>query len=160
MATAYIGERGVRCAVSPRSHASTVAMAKLVLCLLVAATLAVFTAAVPRPDEKYTDKFDNINVEEVFSNKRLYKRYFDCIMDKPGAKCTSDAELLKKFVPDALGNGCSKCTDKQKEIAGKVLRYLLANDRESYNVLKAKFDPDGTYEKKYKDMLAAEGIEI
>lgn len=135
-------------------------MTKLVLCLLAAAALAVFAAAAPRPEEKYTDKFDNVNVEEILSNKRLFKRYFNCMMEKPGAKCSTEGELLKKLVPDALSNECSKCTAKQKEIAEKVLRFLLANDRESYDALRAKFDPDGNFEKKYKDMIEAAGIKL
>lgn len=57
----------------------------LVLCVVLAAVLA--------DEEKYTDKFDNINLQEILENKRLLISYFNCIMDK--GKCTAEGKELK-----------------------------------------------------------------
>lgn len=51
-----------------------------------------------RPEEHYTDKFDNIDVDQVLSNDRLLKRYVDCLLERPNVKCPSEAlELKSKY---------------------------------------------------------------
>lgn len=44
-------------------------------------------------DEKYTDKYDNIDIQEILDNKRLLHSYIDCIMDR--GKCTPEGKELK-----------------------------------------------------------------
>lgn len=48
-----------------------------------------------RPQEHYTDRFDNINVDQILKNDRLLMRYIDCLMDKPNVKCPNEALELK-----------------------------------------------------------------
>lgn len=43
--------------------------------------------------ETYSDKYDNVDVDEILNNQRLYQKYFDCIMGK--GKCTADGTELK-----------------------------------------------------------------
>lgn len=64
---------------------------KVVLALLFC---AVVVAARPgAPKGSYTTKYDNIDLEEILSNERLYKKYFDCLTNK--GKCTPDGKELK-----------------------------------------------------------------
>ncbi len=42
---------------------------------------------------KFTTKYDNVNLDEILSNERLFKQYTDCILDK--GKCTTDGGELK-----------------------------------------------------------------
>lgn len=47
--------------------------------------------------DKYTTKFDSVNIEQILKNERLLKNYMDCLMER-GA-CTPDgSELKSKFL--------------------------------------------------------------
>jgi hypothetical protein len=56
-------------------------------------------------------------------------------------------------VADALQTDCAKCTDKQKEGAEKVIKFLYKNKPTEWKELQEKYDPDNTYLKKYEDKL-------
>lgn len=61
---------------------------KVVLVLALIAAVAV-----ARPGDKYTTKYDNIDLDEILNNERLYKRYFNCLANR--GKCTPDGKELK-----------------------------------------------------------------
>jgi hypothetical protein len=61
--------------------------------------------------------------------------------------------LLSAHVKDAIQTGCSKCSDKQKESAQKIIRFLYSKKPEQWKLLQEKYDPDNTYATKYKDIL-------
>lgn len=63
-------------------------------------------------------------------------------------------------IPDALTNECSKCSEKQKEISEKVVRHILEKERDAWQELKAKFDPEGIYEKRYEKLADEKGVKI
>lgn len=44
-------------------------------------------------DEKYTTKYDNVDLDEIIGNKRLLKNYVNCLLDK--GNCTPDGQELK-----------------------------------------------------------------
>ncbi|XP_014277114.1 ejaculatory bulb-specific protein 3 [Halyomorpha halys] len=113
---------------------------KLVILLL------VMLAAVASAD-KYTTQYDNIDIDEILSNDRLYKKYYDCLMGK--GKCTPDGQELKKNMPDAITTDCSKCSEKQKVGSQKVLKFMLDKKESDYTNLEKVFDPTGTYRKKH-----------
>ncbi|GLH08215.1 Chemosensory protein 9 [Gryllus bimaculatus] len=65
--------------------------------------------------------------------------------------CTKEGCFLKAVVPDALGNECSKCNDKQKRIAGKILSNLLQFHRDGYwNEILNKYDPTGEFRRRHE----------
>lgn len=43
--------------------------------------------------DKYTSKYDNINLQEILDNKRLLFAYIDCMMGR--AKCSPEGKELK-----------------------------------------------------------------
>lgn len=50
--------------------------------------------ALARPnDDHYTDRYDNVDLDEILSNKRLLLPYIKCMLDQ--GKCTPDAKELK-----------------------------------------------------------------
>jgi hypothetical protein len=59
---------------------------------LMAAT-ALAGAARIRRDEKYTTKYDNINVDEILESDRLRDNYVNCVLEK--GKCTPEGTELK-----------------------------------------------------------------
>ncbi|XP_046398045.1 ejaculatory bulb-specific protein 3-like [Ischnura elegans] len=115
--------------------------------LLVSCLVAVAYAGRIYRDTKYTNKYDNVNVDEILRSDRLVKNYFDCLMDK--GPCTPEGSELKKSIPDALQTECSKCSEKQKEKSHKVIRHLIENKPDMWSQLEAKWDPTGEYRKKY-----------
>nr|AMA98182.1 chemosensory protein [Blattella germanica] len=118
-----------------------------IACLLVVAVTLAECARIRR-DDKYTTRYDNINIDEILSNDRVLKNYIKCLLDQ--GPCTAEGSELKKTIPDALTTGCSKCNEKQKEAAKKVIKHLTEKKAEDWKKLEAKYDPEGIYESKYK----------
>ncbi|KAL1493828.1 hypothetical protein ABEB36_009514 [Hypothenemus hampei] len=109
-------------------------------------------------NEKYTSKYDNIDVDEILKSERLLRNYMNCLLDI--GRCTLDGQELKKNLPDMTETGCSKCTKKQKEIGTKVLKYLIENKKDYFNELEIKYDPEKRYKKRYRENLKKQGINI
>lgn len=120
--------------------------------LIVAVALMCMVAvAWGKPASTYTDKWDNINVDEILESQRLLKAYVDCLMDR--GRCTPDGKALKETLPDALENECSKCTEKQKSGSDKVIRHLVNKRPDLWKELSTKYDPDNIYQDKYKTQI-------
>ncbi|XP_059479527.1 ejaculatory bulb-specific protein 3-like [Neocloeon triangulifer] len=96
----------------------------------------------------YTNRYDHVAIENVLSSPRLMKNFHWCIMGR--GPCTSEGAELKKIIPEALKSDCSRCTERQKVQAGKVLLYLLQHRPEWWKELVEKYDPDGRLRKKYE----------
>nr|NP_001296021.1 ejaculatory bulb-specific protein 3-like precursor [Plutella xylostella]ACJ04672.1 chemosensory protein [Plutella xylostella] len=123
-------------------------MQKLTLaCLLVAVA-----AAAARPnDSHYTDRYDNVNLDELISNRRLLVPYVKCVLDQ--GKCSPDGKELKEHIQEALENNCGKCTDKQREGTRKMIGHPINHEQEFWDQLIAKYDPERKYVSKYEKEL-------
>ncbi|KAF4524961.1 hypothetical protein B566_EDAN014478 [Ephemera danica] len=121
---------------------------RLVL-LLLSFVVALVVAAPPR--DKYTDRFDNINLDQILNNNRILGNYINCLLGK--GTCTAEGRELKRTLPDALSTDCSKCNPKQKEAAEKVINFLMKNRRADWDKLEKKFDPSGAYRKRFEANL-------
>nr|AUF72997.1 chemosensory protein [Anoplophora chinensis] len=108
--------------------------------------------------QKYTTKFDNVDLDNILKNERLLRNYMNCLLDK--GKCSSDAVELKKVIPEALENECEKCSEKHRDGVKKVIKYLVENKRDYWNELLAKYDPEGNYRKKYEELSKKEEVQI
>nr|APC94217.1 chemosensory protein 4 [Pyrrhalta maculicollis] len=106
--------------------------------------------------DKYTTKFDNVNLDEILKSDRLLKNYVDCVMDR--GKCTPDGKELKDHIGDALETDCEKCSEKQRNGSVQVIKYLVKNKRPMFDELSEKYDPKGNYRNRHKEELAKEGI--
>nr|AUF72999.1 chemosensory protein [Anoplophora chinensis] len=104
-----------------------------------------------RADDKYTTKYDNVDLDEIIKSDRLLKNYVNCLLDK--GNCTPDGAELKKVLPDALLTDCSKCSETQKKGSKKIIRHLIDNKPDWYKELEAKYDKEGVYKKKYEEEL-------
>ncbi|EDS38042.1 chemosensory protein 1 [Culex quinquefasciatus] len=123
--------------------------------LLIVFALVALVAA---QDSTYTNKYDHIDVEEILKSDRLFKNYYNCLIDQ--GPCTPDAAELKQSLPDALENNCSKCTPKQKETGYKVISSLIENRPAEWAVLQDKYDPERKFVEKYREEAAAAGIKL
>nr|QEV81556.1 chemosensory protein 14 [Grapholita molesta] len=103
-------------------------------------------------DEKYTDKYDKIDLDEILGNKRLLQAYVNCILDK--GKCTPEGKELKDTIRDAMTTSCEKCTEQQRKGARKVVKHLKEKEPEYWNQIKAKYDPGDKFQESYEAFLA------
>jgi hypothetical protein len=60
---------------------------------IVVAALLLTEAARIRRDDKYTTKYDNINVDEILASNRLVDNYIKCLLDQ--GRCSPDGTELK-----------------------------------------------------------------
>ncbi|XP_041984367.1 ejaculatory bulb-specific protein 3-like [Aricia agestis] len=111
---------------------------------------AVLALAAAAP-ETYTDKFDNINLDEVMGNDRLLQSYFKCLIDE--GPCTAEGNELKSHMGEAVKNECAKCTDAQKNGTRKMIKFLVKEKPDMWNALRAKYDPENIYYNKHKAEL-------
>nr|CAJ01448.1 hypothetical protein [Apis mellifera] len=126
-----------------------------IICLVLMAAIVLVAA---RPDESYTSKFDNINVDEILHSDRLLNNYFKCLMDE--GRCTAEGNELKRVLPDALATDCKKCTDKQREVIKKVIKFLVENKPELWDSLANKYDPDKKFRVKFEEEAKKLGINV
>ena len=61
--------------------------------------------------------------------------------------------VCTELLPDALQTECSKCSDKQKEGAKKVVKFLMEEKPDMWKEIQGKYDPDGTYKKLLEGQL-------
>nr|AGZ04934.1 chemosensory protein 6 [Laodelphax striatellus] len=97
---------------------------------------------------RYTTRFDSIDVEVILKNERIFKRYMDCLLDK--GRCTPEARELKRLLPEALKTECLKCSEVQRRQGAKVMAFIIKNKRPYWDLLLAKYDPQGVFRAKYK----------
>jgi Insect pheromone-binding family, A10/OS-D len=69
------------------------AMARLLLLGFVLSTAVALTVQAALPPAKYTDKYDNVNLDRILSNGRILTNYIKCLMDE--GPCTSEGRELK-----------------------------------------------------------------
>ena len=108
--------------------------------------------------DKYTDKYDNINLQEILNNDRFLRAYIDCVLYN--GKCTAEGQTLKENLKDGLETGCEKCTEKQEEGVETTVEFLIESKPEIWEEVTKVLDPTGKYRKKYEDRAAAKGIKI
>lgn len=56
---------------------------------------------------------------------------------------------FSEFLPDALKTNCGKCSQKQKDGARKVIKFLVKNKPDVWEKILKKLDPEGVYMTKY-----------
>ncbi|XP_071876905.1 chemosensory protein 3 [Bombus fervidus] len=138
------------------------AMHQILTCLFLVMAI-VYTVA--RPDnltpnlfpnniismEKYPEKFDHINVDEIMKNERLFDSYYKCAVDD--TKCTIERRNIRDFLSEALATECLKCTEKQKEIINKLVHFLITKRQKVWDHVMSKHDPENTYKYKYEERV-------
>ncbi|XP_068083941.1 uncharacterized protein [Anabrus simplex] len=102
--------------------------------------------------EKYSDRYDNINIDEILHNDRLLKKYRECLNAPTDANCPEDGKLLRGVVGEGLTTDCAKCTDKQKINALRGVGYLVKNRPEVWREVESKYDPTGIYLSKHPEL--------
>lgn len=68
--------------------------------------------------------------------------------------------FIPAHIKDAMQTSCSKCTEKQKKGARKVVRHIRAKEQDYWKQILAKYDPEDQYKENYESFLAAEDWEV
>ncbi|KAF4529196.1 hypothetical protein B566_EDAN011442 [Ephemera danica] len=71
-------------------------------CFVAVLVLVSVALSLAVPQESYTTKWDNINVEEILTSDRLLKNYMNCVVDK--GKCTPDASELQHMTRSPMSS--------------------------------------------------------
>ncbi|XP_022188885.1 ejaculatory bulb-specific protein 3 isoform X2 [Nilaparvata lugens] len=121
-------------------------MKSIILLVFVSMSAMVYRCRADEPS--YPTSWDNVNIDEVLGNERLVQNYAKCLLEK--GSCSPEGTELKKAIPDALKTGCTKCSDKQKAGAQKVIKWLVQKKPELWKEVVDKYDPSGEYTKKYE----------
>ncbi|XP_076302654.1 ejaculatory bulb-specific protein 3-like [Lasioglossum baleicum] len=116
------------------------------ICLVLFALFAIVCVTA----ENYTTKYDDVDVDRILQNNRILTNYIKCMLDE--GPCTNEGRELKKILPDALSTGCSKCNEKQKYTANKVINYLRTKKPKDWERLSAKYDSNGEYKKRFDNL--------
>ncbi|XP_046400598.1 ejaculatory bulb-specific protein 3 [Ischnura elegans] len=111
------------------------------------AFLLFFVCVVAAAENKYTNKYDNVDVDKILNNARILNNYIKCLMEE--GPCTAEGRELKRTLPDALKTECSKCSEKQKVTAERVIKHLMDNRSRDWQRLLNKYDPSGEYQRKF-----------
>lgn len=80
--------------ISRQKHTSSNRGIKMIKLLAVFCCLFAATVTVQAAPEKYTTKYDNVNIDEILNNDRLVASYFKCLMET--GKCTPEGEEIKR----------------------------------------------------------------
>ncbi|XP_031351279.1 ejaculatory bulb-specific protein 3 [Photinus pyralis] len=119
-----------------------------IISILVLVCVGVALSASPT---KYTNKYDNINIDTILQNDRVLNNYLKCLMEE--GPCTAEGRELRKTLPDALASGCSKCNERQKQTSEKVIRHLMTKRKRDWERLTRKYDPKGEYKRRYEEFV-------
>lgn len=65
--------------------------AAIAVCFLFAAV--VLARPEDKKEEKYTDRYDNVDLDEIIGNDKILSNYMDCCLDR--GRCTPDGKELK-----------------------------------------------------------------
>ncbi|GBP07779.1 Putative odorant-binding protein A10 [Eumeta japonica] len=104
----------------------------------------------------YTTKYDDVDLDEILANERLLTGYVNCLLGK--GRCTPDGKELKaqlncyhvtENLPDAIEDGCIKCSDKQKLGSERVMHYIIDHRPDDWAKLEEIYNPDGSYRNNY-----------
>ncbi|CAH4030594.1 unnamed protein product [Pieris brassicae] len=79
------------------------------------------------------------------------KSYILCFLGE--GKCTPEGNDISKWIPDAVGNTCQNCSDKQKVLVAKMIKTMMDEHKEDWEKLKSKYDPEHTHAEELKQFV-------
>nr|AHC05676.1 chemosensory protein [Chilo suppressalis] len=105
---------------------------------------------------KYDRRYDYLDLDTLFLNKRLVGNYVDCLIN--AQRCTPEGKQLKRILPEALRTKCIRCTETQKKTAVKVIKRLKYEFPEEWAKLSSRWDPTGDFTRYFEEYLDNENF--
>ncbi|XP_045501720.1 uncharacterized protein LOC123698934 [Colias croceus] len=103
---------------------------------------------------KYDERYDYLDVDAIFNNKRLVRNYVDCLIN--GLRCTPEGKALRRLLPEALRTKCVRCSERQKKTAVKIIKRLKSDFPDEWAKLSSRWDPTGDFTRYFEVFLANE----
>nr|QNL14939.1 chemosensory protein 2 [Aulacocentrum confusum] len=103
---------------------------------LLVLVVSLMLAAVYADDEKYSDKYDTLDIDAALADDATRNKYFNCFIGN--GPCTEDAAYWKNNFPEAVVTKCAKCTDWQKTAFDKIAAWYAENDEQAWTALMEK----------------------
>jgi len=129
----------------------------LTIVCCIAAVSVIMIQAAPAP-QKYTTKYDNVDIDNILNNDRLLNNYFKCLMET--GKCTPEGEEIKQWLPEAMKNKCADCSERQRKGSEKIIKFLSENKTDMWKQLETKYDPQGIYRQLYQEEAKRLNIQV
>ncbi|KYN04073.1 PREDICTED: ejaculatory bulb-specific protein 3-like [Cyphomyrmex costatus] len=104
-------------------------MARLSLTVTIIAIALVCVFAAEK--ELYSDRYDDINIEDILANEKLRTQYYNCLAGIARCK-TADAKFFSDVIGEALQTQCRKCTEKQKNLLDTLVDWYTKNKPEDW----------------------------
>ncbi|XP_012218565.1 ejaculatory bulb-specific protein 3 [Linepithema humile] len=107
--------------------------------------ISIALACVLAQEELYSAQYDNIDIVHLFENAEARQCVYNCFMDVGPCDSQSQFGNLKFFkgiFPEALHDGCKKCTEKQKEYLKYITDWYTTNEPDAWNALLTKIQND------------------
>ncbi|CAG5049097.1 unnamed protein product [Parnassius apollo] len=101
--------------------------------------------------EKYTNRYDDLNIEDVLTNRRFLVSFIKCVLEI--GKCSPEGRELKSHIREALANNCARCTEPQRRSTLLVIAHLVNSEPDYWKQLTEKYDRDHKYAKRYEAQL-------
>ncbi|XP_018313543.1 ejaculatory bulb-specific protein 3 [Mycetomoellerius zeteki] len=112
-------------------------MARLSNIALIVAVNVLVLMCILAEEERYTDKYDNVDYRTALNNKTVRDSYYDCFMEI--APCQTPTQIaLTSIFSEAHQTKCKKCTEKQKEIFSAVSDWYIKNNPDKWQLIVAK----------------------
>nr|UNG39407.1 chemosensory protein 13 [Apocheima cinerarius] len=104
--------------------------------------------------QPYDSRYDYLDVDAIFTSKRLVRNYVDCLINSN--RCTPEGKALKRLLPEALRTKCVRCSERQKRTAVKIIRRLKYEYPDEWAKLSVRWDPTGDFTRYFEEFLAKE----
>ncbi|EEB19859.1 ejaculatory bulb-specific protein 3 precursor, putative [Pediculus humanus corporis] len=101
--------------------------------------------------QKYSTKYDNIDIDSILKNDRLLESHVNCLLDK--GPCTKEGQDFKDYLPEAIDTSCEKCTVAQKRIVKKAAKYLMEKKKPAWEQIRNKYDPMNEHTKDFNKFM-------
>ncbi|KMQ86242.1 odorant-binding protein a10 [Lasius niger] len=109
-------------------------MARLICTI---AIISIALMCVLAEEEKYDDKYDNVDPVAILANDKLRQQYYNCFM-AIGPCVTADQKFFNELISEAFQTQCKKCTEKQKYMLDTISDWYTKNQPEKWNRFIAK----------------------
>ncbi|THK33132.1 ejaculatory bulb-specific protein 3 [Diachasma alloeum] len=96
----------------------------------------VFLSAVIA-EEKYSEKYDYVDVDGILANDKQRESYYKCFAGIGPCK-TAAARFFRDTLPEAIVTRCKKCTARQSVNFDKISDWYTTNEPEKYQIIVAK----------------------
>lgn len=83
-------------------------------------------------DQKYSDRYDHIDIDAVLANSRMRNQYIHCLFGTSPCR-TGSERFLKDIFAEAYVTRCNKCTEKQVYFFDSIITWFTKNEPDTLN---------------------------